>query len=124
MQTRKVEQLSGAELRLALAVTLKMSYEISIEPAYQVGARIRVGGTFEFFRPDKEWKQAGPLIEQHWVAITKWLYKHFGHTWVGYVDRSTDTVLVWFMRALVGHYNPTLTGVPFDELSLRNSNDG
>lgn len=120
---RKVNELKGPELRLALAHSLGLDYEISIEPAYGVGSRILLKGKYEFFRPDQDWKQAGPLIEQHWVAITKWLHKHFGHTWVGYVDLSEDSVLTWFMRAIVGHYNPLLEGIPFDKLTSRSGDD-
>lgn len=117
MKQRTVETLKGPELRLALVSTLKLDYEISIEPVYSVGARILLKGMFEFYRPDADWKQAGPLIETHWVVITKWLQKHFGHTWVGYVDHSNEEVLVWFMRAIVGYHNPELKDIPFEALN-------
>lgn len=117
---KEVASLTGPELRLALASTLKLEYTISIEPVYQVGARILLKGKHEFFRPDQDWKQAGPLIETHWVAITKWLQKHFGHTWVGYVDRSKESALTWFMRAIVGYYNPELKDIHFEELDRVN----
>lgn len=116
---RDISALTGPELRLALAHSLGFDYEISIEPVYAVGPRILLKGMYEFYRPDQDWKQAAPLIESNWSQIARWLQKHFGPTWVGYVDRSTDSVLVWFMRAIVGHYNPTLKGVPFDKLTER-----
>lgn len=112
----QVAKLTGPELRLALACTLQLEHSVSFEPAYQVGARVLLKGKHEFFRPDQDWKQAGPLIETHWVAITKWLQRYFGHTWVGYVDRSKESVLVWFMRAIIGYHNPNLDNVPFEVL--------
>lgn len=115
-ENKLIAKLSGPKLRLALVHSLGLDYEISIEPAYGVGSRVLLKGQCEFFRPDQDWKQAAPLIEANWSQIALWLQIYFGPTWVGYVDRSTDSVLVWFMRAIVGHYNPTLTSVPFDKL--------
>lgn len=108
----KIETLAGPRLRHAVAAVLKKEFTVDKEPTYGVGHRILIKGDKEFFRPDVNWEQGGPLVDTHWRAITAWLIETLGPNWRDNIDGRRGDILVWFMRGLVGSVCGTHVGVP------------
>jgi hypothetical protein len=64
----KTSELSGPALRWAVAQAERL--EVTIHPpAYGNGHRITVKGRPEAYRPDMDWGQGGPLIENYKLDI-------------------------------------------------------
>lgn len=96
-----VAHLRGVCLRYFVAQALAYSFKL-VEPTYGVGHRIHVQGAREYFRPDVDWTQLGPLLETHWREINAWLLDYFGPNWQQQVDGTTGALQRWFCIALVG----------------------
>ncbi len=107
-----VINLDGAALRYALAVTLRMDIEIVHIPVYKVGYCILVKGDRSYFRPDKDWSQAGPLITEHWLAISAWLKATYGEDWNYEVGQEKSQLQIWFLRAIVGYHHGPAIDIP------------
>lgn len=107
-----VISLDGAALRYALAVTLKLDFEVFHIPVYKVGQCILVKGARSYFRPDKDWTQAGPLITEQWWAITAWLRTTYGDDWDHELRAEKNNIHIWFLRAIVGYHHGTAIDIP------------
>lgn len=111
---QSVVSLQGSALRYMLAKTLQMEPVISCQPTYGVGIQVKVPKYREFFQPDKNWAQAGPLIEQHFASIGTWLERVLGEEWRFEIQASNDDALLWFMRAIVGYHNNNVIWLPVE----------
>jgi len=97
----EVEELIGASLRYALATALGLKFQV-YTPTYGLGYRISCQGMSEFYRPDVDWLQGGPLVETHWREATAWLQDHLGPDWKDQIGSSRGALLRWLCRGIVG----------------------
>lgn len=100
---KNTADLEGLELRIMLAKALGYTYTV-VDAEYGIGARVLVQGHREYFRPEQDWAQGGPLINAHWRASTAWLIDQLGPNWRDNVDGNPGDLLVWFCRGIVGSH--------------------